>query len=84
MSVWDLTPTLKQADGRRLWREFLTHGRQAGDYLLCRKDGRLIAATYVAVTNVLPGIHVSLLVPRGTARAAVPNPTEARSVRFRK
>ena len=67
-SVWDLTPMQSRVDSRRLWREFLKRGRLSGDYRLRRKDGRTITATYIAVTNVLPGIHVSLLVPRARLR----------------
>ena len=69
LSVWDLTPIRGRVDSRRLWREFLKHGRLSGDYELRRKDGRTIKAHYIAVTNVLPGIHVSLLVAGRRMRA---------------
>ena len=62
LSVWDLTPTERRGNGQRLWREFLKRGRLSGEYQLRRKDGRTITANYIAMTNVLPGIHVSLLV----------------------
>jgi PAS domain S-box-containing protein len=61
LSVWDLTPPVKQAVGRRLWRAFLVRGRMGGTYLLRRKDGQIVGARYAAIANVLPGIHVSLL-----------------------
>jgi len=76
LSVWDLTPMQGRVDSRRLWRDFLRHGRLCGEYQLRRKDGRTIIANYIAVTNVLPGIHVSLLVTRGRMR---PNKKPARS-----
>ena len=63
MSVWDLTPEVRQALGRRLWREFIARGRMSGLYQLRRKGGRLVRPRYVAASNVLPGIHVSLLIP---------------------
>lgn len=68
LSVWDLTPSMKQSLGRRLWREFLKRGRMRGDYVLRRKTGRLVHAHYLAVADVLPGIHVSLLIRRRSAR----------------
>jgi PAS domain S-box-containing protein len=61
MSVWDLTPTPAAAEGRRLWRQFLHEGEMAGDYRLCRKDGRQVRAAFRAWANVLPGVHVSAL-----------------------
>jgi len=63
LSIWDLTPDPRRVLGRRLWRAFLKRGRMRGRYALRRKDGRVVAARYVAVANVLPGVHVSALVP---------------------
>jgi len=76
LSVWDLTPMQGRVDSRRLWREFLKHGRLSGEYRLRRKDGRTITANYIAVTNVLPGIHVSLVVTGSRMR---PNKKPARA-----
>jgi len=61
LSVWDLTPNMRQTLGRRLWREFLERGRMSGVYLLRRKNGTIVRTRYVALANVLPGIHVSAL-----------------------
>jgi PAS domain S-box-containing protein len=60
-AVWDLTPGVRQTLGRRLWREFLVRGRMAGIYQLRSKHGTLVRARYVAMANVLPGVHVSAL-----------------------
>jgi PAS domain S-box-containing protein len=65
MSVWDLTPLPRQDLGQRLWQEFLARGRMSGEYQIRRQDGQLMKARYVAVANVLPGVHVSALVPAG-------------------
>jgi len=65
MSVWDLTPRPRQDLGQRLWQEFLARGRMSGEYQLRRKDGQVMKARYVAVANVLPGVHVSALVAVG-------------------
>jgi PAS domain S-box-containing protein len=61
MSIWDLTPTPRRDLGARLWRAFLKRGTMTGRYLLRRKSGRLFEADYLAVANVLPGLHVSAL-----------------------
>src|SRR6476646_10814832 len=60
-AVWDLTPDPRQTLGRRLWRGFLERGRMSGIYQIRKKDGALVRARYVAVANVLPGVHVSAL-----------------------
>jgi PAS domain S-box-containing protein len=60
-SVWDLTPAVQQTRGRTLWRAFLARERMSGEYRLRRKSGRVVSARYVAVANVLPGLHVSAL-----------------------
>ena len=65
MDFSQLTPDGAGALGPRLWRAFLRRGRMRGIYKLRRKDGAIVRARYVAVANVLPGIHVSALtVPR--------------------
>jgi PAS domain S-box-containing protein len=76
-SVWDLTPAIKQSVGRRLWRDFLVRGRMGGNYVLRQKNGRVVRARYAAIANVLPGIHVSLLVRQRPTRASSPR-TRAR------
>jgi PAS domain S-box-containing protein len=60
-SVWDLTPAPRLGSGEALWRAFLSRGRMAGRYRLRRKSGRSVDARYVAIANVLPGLHVSAL-----------------------
>ena len=60
-SVWDLTPASRLGMGEALWRAFLSRERMAGRYRLRRRNGRIIEARYVAIANVLPGLHVSAL-----------------------
>jgi PAS domain S-box-containing protein len=60
-SVWDLTPDAHRGRGQAMWRAFLARGRMAGWYPLRRKSGRIVKARYVAIANVLPGLHVSVL-----------------------
>ena|SRR5689334_22577319 len=61
MHLWDLTPIPNRALGGRLWRAFLRRGRMTGRYALRRRDGSIVEADYLAVANVLPGVHVSAL-----------------------
>jgi PAS domain S-box-containing protein len=61
MSVWDLTPRTHRGRGERLWRDFMSRGRMAGMYPIRRKDGRIVRPRYAAASNVLPGVHVSVL-----------------------
>jgi len=63
MQLADLTPNPNRRLGQRLWRAFLRRGRMEGRYALCRKNGAIVETTYVAIANVLPGVHVSALIP---------------------
>ncbi len=63
MSVADLTPGPQVATGRRLWNSFLADGTQEGVYLLTRRDGVAVPMRYVAVANIVPGLHLSALTP---------------------
>jgi PAS domain S-box-containing protein len=63
MTLADLTPNPNGALGRRLWRAFLERGQMAGRYELRRKNGSIVTVQYLAIANVLPGIHVSALAP---------------------
>jgi PAS domain S-box-containing protein len=67
-SVWDLTPASRLGTGEALWRAFLSRGRMAGRYRLRRKSGRIVEARYVAIANVLPGLHVSALATAALVR----------------
>jgi PAS domain S-box-containing protein len=61
MDLWRLTPEGPGRLGPRLWRAFLKRGRMRGNYRLRCKDGSVLTARYVAVANVLPGVHLSAL-----------------------
>jgi len=77
LSVWDLTPSANQTDGRRRWVLFVESGRQDGQYALRHKHGHIVSAQFVALAHVLPGVHVSLLVaraPLGAIEGAVAEP----------
>ena len=68
LSVWDLTPASRLGTGEALWRAFLSREQMAGRYPLRRKNGRIVEARYVAVANVLPGLHVSALATSALVR----------------
>jgi PAS domain S-box-containing protein len=59
--VWNLTPGEHSHQYERLWRAFLDRGEQSGEYLLLTRAGAAIPVRYVAQTNLLPGLHLSLL-----------------------
>jgi PAS domain S-box-containing protein len=77
-SVWDLTPDVRLATGRRMWRAFLEIGRQQGPYVIQRKNGRSISVEYVAIAHVLPGLHVSALLRAPAHPQRAPGATRTR------
>lgn len=70
MSVWDLTPPPGLSEGRTLWRKFLEQERMRGTYEIRRKDGSSARTEYVALANVVPGLHLSALIHAGKETAA--------------
>jgi PAS domain S-box-containing protein len=60
-SVFDITPPVDEREVEILWRAFLRTGRQDGEVTLRRRDGSQVVSRYLAATNLVPGIHVSVL-----------------------
>lgn len=60
-TVFDITPAVDERDVTLLWRAFLRIGRQEGDIIIRRRDGTQITGRYLAATNVVPGVHVSVM-----------------------
>ena len=60
-SVFDITPPVDEKDIALLWRAFLRTGRQDGDIVIHRRDGTQVSGRYMAATNVIPGVHVSVM-----------------------
>jgi PAS domain S-box-containing protein len=60
-SVFDITPPVDEKDVTLLWRAFLRTGRQGGEIVIRRRDGSQISARYTAATNLIPGVHVSVM-----------------------
>ncbi len=60
-SVFDITPPVDEKDVTLLWRAFLRTGRQGGEISIRRRDGSQVSGKYMATTNVIPGVHVSVM-----------------------
>jgi PAS domain S-box-containing protein len=60
-SIFDITPPVEEREMEILWRAFLRTGRQAGEVTLRRRDGSQVVSRYLATTNVVPGVHVTVL-----------------------
>jgi PAS domain S-box-containing protein len=73
MTLWDVTPLPRRDLALRLWRAFLRRRRMAGRFVLRRKDGTFVGVHYTAVAHVLPGVHVSALVPDVAATGRRPS-----------
>jgi PAS domain S-box-containing protein len=76
LSVWQLTPNANEHEAETLWRAFLLRHEQHGEYPIVTRHNRVVVAEYAASTNVLPGLHLSLLRPKPQAceldRTSVP------------
>ena len=68
MHVWDITAGPQLGDAKLMWKDFLSHGRQAGVYQVRRSDGRRVTVQYEATANVEPGRHLSILQPVSRAQ----------------
>jgi HTH-type transcriptional regulator, bacterioopsin transcriptional activator and related proteins len=64
LSFWDITAEADEIQGEQLWRAFIGVGEQRGDYWVRTKEGRSVVADYAARANVLPGLHLSILIRR--------------------
>lgn len=78
MSVPDLTVDVSRTRARHLWQQFIDRERMSGVYPVLRKDGKVVRARYIAAANVLPGIHVSLLVTAALVKTVVNIKTKKR------
>jgi PAS domain S-box-containing protein len=63
LSLWQLTPDVHEREAETLWRAFRQQSEQFGTYRLLLRDGRTAVAEYAAKTNVVSGLHVSVLKP---------------------
>lgn len=61
LAIWDLTPSANQAASRETWSRFQAAGELSGEFEIKRKDNRTLEVEFRAVTNILPGLHLSLM-----------------------
>jgi PAS domain S-box-containing protein len=68
----DFTPAEDRATLAEQWEAFLANGALEGWYHLCLPTGSLLPVEFSATANVLPGRHLSVVLPRvrGSARDA--------------
>lgn len=59
----DFTPPELRAQVDDMWRSFIAEGIQAGEFELLLPDGRRRAVEYSATASILPGTHLSILLP---------------------
>jgi PAS domain S-box-containing protein len=59
LSVRDITED--PIDAEAAWREFVTERRGEGTILLNRPSGETVSVEYVAASDFLPGLHISVL-----------------------
>ena len=61
LSVWHITPDVHEREAETLWRAFRQQSEQTGTYRVLRKNGGTVVSQYAAKTNVVAGLHVSIL-----------------------
>jgi PAS domain S-box-containing protein len=59
----DFTAAGVRADVDEMWRTFLAEGSQAGEFELLLANGGRRTVEYSATANILPGQHLSILLP---------------------
>jgi PAS domain S-box-containing protein len=59
----DIAEASQRADMGRLWGSFMADGTQAGRFQLQLPDGRREVVEYSATANIVPGMHLSILLP---------------------
>jgi PAS domain S-box-containing protein len=70
LSIEDVTPRRDRRQAAGAWATFLAQGSARGDFQLRRRDGKELAVSFSARTNVpARGLHVSRLTPVAIARS---------------
>ncbi len=60
-NIFDITSVTDKKAALTLWKNFIKEGTQKGEYVIIDKEGNELLTDYRAVSNVLPGMHVSFL-----------------------
>ena len=61
--VEDISPPEMRDQVPAIYQAFIEAGSQSGPYTLVRPDGTECPCSYSASANVLPGVHLSILIP---------------------
>ena len=61
--IEDLSPPELKDQVPAIYQAFIEAGSQAGPFTMIRSDGTEIPCSYSASANVVPGIHLSILIP---------------------
>lgn len=67
MQIEELSSPELRGAAPEMFEAFLSDGSQSGPYVLVRADGTQVECSYSASANVVPGLHLSILVPRERA-----------------
>lgn len=68
----DLTPAENLEGMEGLWAQFLDAGSMAGQYEMLRGDGSTITVSFNATANVVPGVHLTILIDVANLDSALP------------
>ncbi len=61
LNVAALTPPSDLPQLSDMWQAFLDAGVRRGEYMILCKDGNLVPVEFVAVAQIVPGVHLSVL-----------------------
>jgi len=61
--VEDLSPPELRDQVPAIYAAFIEAGNQSGPFTLIRSDGSEVECSYSATANIVPGVHLSILVP---------------------
>ena len=58
--ISDFVAPINQKNTSTLWHQFVNDGLQTGKFIISRPDGTDRIINYVAKTNFMPGLHMSI------------------------
>lgn len=61
--VEDLSPPELRDQVPAMFEAFIEAGSQSGPFTMIRSDGTAVACSYSASANVVPGVHLSIMIP---------------------
>lgn len=59
----DITPSEQRPAMDEMWASFVDQGTQAGEFEVQLPDGRRKTVDYSATAGIMPGLHLSILLP---------------------